>query len=162
MWWFDRMIEEKIERAKEQGYFDRLKGEGKPFQKRNDDFAGDDWLKHHLMEEAGVLPEWLSLRKDIDAERPTLQRYRTEAEERLRRLPLREWDLDARMRRLNELYVAQARKVNSMIDQHNHCCPSIQHELVRVREDAITQARVRIKRERVMEFLQRSDDECVR
>jgi hypothetical protein len=107
-------------------------------------------------------PDWLSLRKDIDAERPTLQRYRTEAEERLRRLPLREWDLDARMRRLNELYVAQARKLNSMIDQHNHCCPSIQHELVRVREDAITQARVRIKRERVMEFLQRSDDECVR
>jgi hypothetical protein len=159
MWWWDRLIEEKIQTAQQQGYFDRLKGEGKPLGSDGGELAGENWLAYHLMNEAGVLPEWLSLRKDISALRPTAIRYLDEAEVRLQSLPLREWKTDARLRRLRTLYADSTRKLNLLIDQHNHRCPSIQHELVRLRDDAIDRAEHRIRRERVQHLIEAITDE---
>jgi hypothetical protein len=159
MWWWDRLIEDKIQEARRDGYFDRLKGEGKPLRDDQSDLAGDDWLAHHLMQEAGVLPEWLSLRKDIAERKPRAMSLYNEAVERLNDLPNRLWPTDARLRRLISLYKEHMSGLNLLIDQHNHRCPSIQHELVRVREDAIERARDRIRAERVTQYVRGLDAE---
>lgn len=159
MWWFDRLIEQKIEDGQRQGYFKHLKGEGKPLRDDHDDLAGENWLANHMMQEVGVLPEWLSLRKDISALKPRLQSFREEAEDRLESLPNRLWYSDARLNRLTRLYQEQARKLNLMVDQHNHRCPSIHHELIRVREDAIERYRERLRDRRAKEYVLRSSGE---
>jgi hypothetical protein len=159
MWWWNRLIEEKIERAKQDGFFERLKGEGKPLRDDQSELAGDDWLAYHMMQEAGALPEWLSLRKDIAERKPKALSFRDEAVDRLNSLPNRLWADDARLRRLFSLYKESAREVNLLIDQHNHCCPSIRHELVRMREDSIERARERIRRKRAIQYVRDLDAE---
>lgn len=157
-----RFVENQIQDAIQRGDFSRLKSEGKRLNYEDSDLAGEQWVANHIMEQNDALPEWLSLRKDIASERTTAQRYRTEAEERIEELPNRLWATDARLRRLIDLYRAQARKINLMIDQHNHCCPSIQHELIRIREDAIERKREDVRRRRAKEYAQRSGGELAR
>lgn len=157
-----RFVENQIQDAIQRGDFSRLKSEGKRLNYEDSDLAGEQWLANHIMEQNDALPEWLSLRKDVSREKQTARRYRNEAEERIEELPNRLWPTDARLRRLSDLYRKQARKINLMIDQHNHCCPSIQHELVRIREDAIDRKREEVRRRRAKEFARRSDGEPAR
>lgn len=157
-----RFVENQIQEAMQRGDFNRLKSQGKRLNYEDSDQAGEQWVANHIMEQNDALPEWLGLRKDVARERQTARRYRDEAEERIEQLPNRLWPTDARLRRLTDLYRKQARKVNLMIDQHNHCCPSIQHELVRIREDAIDRKREEVRRRRAKEYAQRSGDEPVR
>lgn len=141
MWWWDQLIENKIETAHEKGLFKNLRGEGKPL--KLDDGSGKEWLANHLLHQAGVLPEWLQLRKEIYPEREVvnaaLQAYFDEA----RRLDPNNSGHRAILARLEERYVQLARKINRKIDEHNLRCPSIAHELVRYPEDAIARRRAR-------------------
>lgn len=66
---FELIAEEKIRDAIENGAFSNLGTTGKPLQKSNDDYAGEDWLSLHVLESNGFLPEWLELRKHVYLER---------------------------------------------------------------------------------------------
>jgi DnaJ homolog subfamily C member 28 len=155
---WDQIIEEQLQQAMREGRFRNLPGEGKPLRDDGSDLAGEHWMANHILQENDALPEWLALRKDIAVERPELRRLYEETVERLGKLPMRLWRSDARLKRLMELYVNHARKINLMIDQHNHTCPSIHHELLRVREDAVERAREKLKNERISPHVQRSSD----
>jgi hypothetical protein len=157
--YWDLIAENQIKDAIQKGQFSGLKNEGKRLNSANDELAGENWIANHILEQNDELPDWLSLRRDIDRQRETVRRYRAEAIERLEQLPNRLWPTDARLRRLMELYGKHVKQINLMIDEHNHRCPSIQHEMVRMREDAIERKREKIRRDRAREFIQQSADE---
>jgi hypothetical protein len=154
--YWDLIAENQIKDAIQKGHFSKLKNEGKRLQSLNDEMAGEQWIANHILEQNEELPDWLSLRKDITKQREVAKRFRDEAIERLEQLPNRLWPSDARLRRLIELFGKHVRQLNLMIDEHNHRCPSIQHELVKTREDAIDRKRDAIRRRRAQEFTQNS------
>ena len=141
MWWWERLIEDRIQSAQERGLFDNLASQGKPLQL--DDGSGKDCLANHLLRESGVLPDWLQLRKEIHAARP-------EVVEALHEFAAAASHLDpyhpgnaALLRRLEVRYVDLASEINRRIDEHNLRCPSMSHELVRFQEDAAARLRRR-------------------
>jgi hypothetical protein len=140
MWWWDRLIEDKVKEARDAGHFDNLRGEGKPLRLDDGNQAGENWLAFHLMQEAGVLPDWLELRKEIAEERKVARQVLSEIEARLEWLPLRSWAGDPILESATQRYQRLARDLNLKIEQHNHRCPSIRQELVKVREDAVQRA----------------------
>lgn len=159
MSYWDLIAENQIKDAIQKGDFSGLKNEGKRISSTDDDMAGENWIANHILEQNDELPDWLSLRRDITNQREIAKMFRDEAVDRINELPNRLWTSDARLRRLIELYGKNVRKLNLLIDEHNHRCPSIQHELVRMREDAIERRREIIRRERALAFIRDSSGE---
>jgi len=61
--------EEKIQRAIQEGKFDRLDGKGKPLHFEDDALADPDWrMAYHLLRQNGFCPPWLELRKQIESD----------------------------------------------------------------------------------------------
>ena len=140
MLWWDRLIEDKIQTAIDEGAFDRLPGYGK---KLADDLepADDEWLGNHILHSNGVLPSWLQLRKDIHNGRPAIIDVLHEYEDARERLDLSHPGQRAILDRLEERYAAKAREINKYVDEHNVRCPSILLELPRFQEDIIRRRR---------------------
>jgi len=141
MWWWDRVIDDKIKAAEENGAFANLSGQGKRLPDDGEP-AGEDWLANHLLRQAGVLPTWLQLRKEIHQERPSVLEALREYDlqrERLNPLDIRH---SAILVRLEERYAARAREINKRIDEHNLRCPSIHLEIPRFQEDLIRRRRL--------------------
>ena len=69
---FEQLVENRILEAIEEGVFANLAGAGAPLPHREAErLAGDLWLTHHILGNAGALPAWLELAREIerDAER---------------------------------------------------------------------------------------------
>jgi DnaJ family protein C protein 28 len=63
----DQLIESKIQEAIAAGEFDDLPGAGKPLPVvEGEQYAGDLWLGFKVLRQGGLLPEWLSLARDIE------------------------------------------------------------------------------------------------
>lgn len=72
---FEDLIESRIREAAAEGAFDNLKGAGQPLRFRDEDaLAGDNWLGYKILENGGLLPEWLMLAKEIEVDREALRR----------------------------------------------------------------------------------------
>lgn len=129
---FERIAEEKIREAIEQGAFNNVKGMGKPLESHDDEFTGDDWLGLHVLRQNGFLPEWLELRRQVHLDKPKVARAMNEWKHAIEITsathPL--------ATRAGENYRKMAAAINALIDLHNLRCPSIHLELVRFREDA--------------------------
>ncbi|MXW25172.1 MAG: DUF1992 domain-containing protein [Dehalococcoidia bacterium] len=70
---FEQLVENRILEAIEEGVFEGLPGEGAPLALRDADrLAGDLWLAHHVLGNAGALPEWLELARTIEGDRGRL------------------------------------------------------------------------------------------
>ena len=130
---FERIAEEKIREAIDSGVFDNVKGAGEPLASHDDEFAGDDWIGLHVLRQNGFLPEWLELRKQIHAEKPSVPAAMAEWE---RAIEITGSTVHPLAVRAGENYRKAAAAVNARIDLHNIRCPSIHLELVRFREDA--------------------------
>jgi DnaJ family protein C protein 28 len=62
-------IEKIIQAAIRQGDFESLPGQGQPFEWDLNEFTGNDWdLAHHLLKENGFAPEFIEIRKAIEAD----------------------------------------------------------------------------------------------
>ena len=140
MLWWDRLAEDKIQTAIEEGAFDRLPGSGK---KLTDDLepAGEEWIGNHILQVNGVLPTWLQLRKDIYNGRQAVLEALHEYERSSEQLDRAQPGEAAILNRLEERYVKQAREINRYIDEHNVRCPSIMLELPRFQEDILSRRR---------------------
>ncbi|MCS7051786.1 MAG: DUF1992 domain-containing protein [Thermomicrobium sp.] len=136
MFWLDRLIEERIRAAQEQGAFRNLRGEGQPLPDEPGS-PNEAWAALRVLKKHGLLPDWLQLRKEISAERPLV---RAAWDEYWRAVEERDWNDPANralLRRLAWRYRELARALNRKIDEHNLRCPSMAHELVRFPEDMI-------------------------
>ncbi len=141
MWWWDRVIDEKIKTAEERGAFRNLAGAGEPL-KDDGEQAGEDWLANHMLRQAGVLPDWLQLRKEIHLERPGVLEALHEYERERQRLNPMDPRHAAILARLEERYAEKATEINKRIDEHNLRCPSILLEIPRFQEDLIRRRRM--------------------
>ena len=74
MSWLSRMAERQIAKARLQGQLQGLAGEGKPLPDRTGDafVSPGDAIGFRIMAEAGVLPEEITLKKQVAALRATL------------------------------------------------------------------------------------------
>lgn len=60
-------VERAIREAADRGEFDHLSGAGEPLtDDSNEVFAGDKALAHKIIKDAGYLPDFLELRRDIE------------------------------------------------------------------------------------------------
>jgi hypothetical protein len=62
----DKLVEEKIQKAREEGAFDNLPGRGKPLQMEDDSSIPEDLrLAWKVLKNSGCLPPEIELRKEI-------------------------------------------------------------------------------------------------
>lgn len=70
---FEQLIESQIKDAMDAGAFDNLPGAGKPFAWSDlERLAGDNWLGYKVLQNGGMLPEWLGLARDIERDQEAL------------------------------------------------------------------------------------------
>jgi hypothetical protein len=63
---FEKIVEERIKKAQEQGVFENLEGKGKPLVLESDHPAPDDChLAYKILKNAGFLPPEIELKKKI-------------------------------------------------------------------------------------------------
>jgi hypothetical protein len=84
---FDKLIEEKIREARENGEFDNLPGKGKPIDLTAYFATPEDLrLGHSLLKNANVIPQEMSLLKEIETLKEKFAKSTNQTErERLRR-----------------------------------------------------------------------------
>lgn len=74
MSWLSRLAERQIQKARLKGQLQGLEGEGKPLPDRPGDafVSPGDAIGFRIMAEAGVLPEEITLKKQVAAQRTEL------------------------------------------------------------------------------------------
>jgi hypothetical protein len=66
MEFLDKIVEERIQRAQEDGVFDDLPGKGKPLKLEDDSFVPEDLrLTYKILKNSNCLPVEIELRKQI-------------------------------------------------------------------------------------------------
>jgi hypothetical protein len=66
MEFFEKIVEERIQRAQEDGVFDNLPGKGKPLKLEDDSFVPEDLrLTYKILKNSNCLPAEVELRKQI-------------------------------------------------------------------------------------------------
>lgn len=91
---WDRIIEQKIREAQEQGKFDDLRGKGQPLNLDDNPYEDPAWqAANQLLKDNGFRPEWLeedvTLREKLNRARATLVRTRDWRAEQLESLGAR-------------------------------------------------------------------------
>jgi hypothetical protein len=65
----DRIVEEIIKKAMENGEFDNLVGKGKPLQLDENPNEPEDWrIAFHVLRNSGITLPWIETMREIDAE----------------------------------------------------------------------------------------------
>jgi hypothetical protein len=78
-----RLVEERIRKAQEEGLFDDLPGKGKPLNLKDDSHIPPALrVSYKILRNAGVLPPEMQLRRDVSDLKDLLNRARTEKEAR--------------------------------------------------------------------------------
>jgi hypothetical protein len=74
MSWLNKLAERQIAKARAKGQLQGLKGEGEPLPDRTGDafVSAGDAVGFRIMAEAGVLPEEITLKKQVAAQRAHL------------------------------------------------------------------------------------------
>jgi len=71
---YETFIDNKLREAEERGLFRDLPGQGKPLQFSTEDVRDPkNWLAHHMLKNAGLLPAWVDLAKEIDGYEDRIQ-----------------------------------------------------------------------------------------
>lgn len=68
-----RLAEQRIERALKAGEFDSLATEGRPLDLDENPFEGGRAMAHKLLKNAGLLPRWIGLDRELRGERVALR-----------------------------------------------------------------------------------------
>lgn len=128
----ESLIERQIREAQAAGQFDNLPGYGKPIPKdEGQDLAPDRWMSNRILKQAGYVPQWIELRKEIAAERDEV----VQALAAYRELARSGDGSNPALARMEQRYIELATAINKKIDQHNGECPKGQL-LTRFVEDA--------------------------
>ena len=73
-----QLAERQIQEALENGAFDDLPGKGKPIKFDDDGIPLDVKLMNRVLKNAGVLPEWIQMQHDLNAEIANVTKLRTQ------------------------------------------------------------------------------------
>ena len=130
-----RVAERQIQEAIEEGKFDNLPGKGKPLVFDDDPMTPPHLrLANKILKNAGVLPDWVQVQKDLEAERRevTVQREKLLAQHgkvyaRLSNLPAEHPDVmlfAAWHTKSRETYLRRLKNVNNAILKLSLMAPS--------------------------------------
>ena len=128
---FEQLVENRILEAIEEGVFEGLPGEGRPLPLRDAErLAGNLWLAHHILGNAGALPEWLELARTIEQDHGRLAAIEREHAALVERAGATgEWrrlaPLIAERRRE---FASAARALRAKQDRYNVEAPSVANE----------------------------------
>lgn len=76
---FEEIVESRIQEAMAEGLFDNLRGTGKPLPPSYfAEAAGDNWIAFKVLQNGGMLPEWLLLGREIEQDEARLRRIDAE------------------------------------------------------------------------------------
>lgn len=125
----ERAIESQIQEAMAAGLFDNLPGAGRPLRLEGNE-NDPNWLGHHILKNANVLPEWLELARDIER---GLQRLASidDAHRRLCEQAATTGDWEGHhlaIRHARQRYETLAREVRRLQDRFNLEAPGIRTE----------------------------------
>lgn len=142
---FETLVEERIQKAMEEGQFKNLPGEGKPINLTDYDFLNQDvWMSNKILKNAGYLPPWIELAWEIDADEQRLAAVTAGFEDwlasaRAMLLPLPQGDralrraaTDRAFHTHTEQYVRIAEPLHEKITNFNVMCPIRRLEKVTV------------------------------
>jgi len=78
---FQRIVEEQLRKAREEGKFDNLRGHGQPLNLDENPFEDPSWqMANDMLKKNGLRPEWLeedlAIRVELDEARQALARSR--------------------------------------------------------------------------------------
>ncbi len=127
----EKAVESQIRDAMAAGLFDNLPGAGKPFHfSDGDGLAKENWLGFRILQNGGMLPEWLNVARDIERDRERLDRLDAEhAALCAAAARTGEWDAyRLPIERLRRRYEEIARSLRKRQDRFNHDAPGIQSE----------------------------------
>jgi len=62
---FEKLVEQRIQKAKEEGQFDNLEGRGRPLKFEDEHVPEELRLAHKILKNAGFLPPEIELKKKI-------------------------------------------------------------------------------------------------
>jgi hypothetical protein len=127
---YEELVESRIQDAIASGAFARLKGEGQPLDLGRGALAGENWLGFHMLDNAGILPAWLLLAREIENDLAQLERV-----DALHRALVGEvaasgnWSaFGPRIRVRRDQYEELARAIRRKQDQFNMDAPGIRTE----------------------------------
>jgi hypothetical protein len=127
----DKLIESRIREAEAEGQFDNLPGAGKPLRfSQEEALAGENWLGFKVLQNGGLLPEWLMLAKEIEADRLHLRALDARHAEAVQLAASSgAWDAHApSIKRCREAFESAAIAVRRKQDRFNQDAPSVQLE----------------------------------
>lgn len=126
----DKLIESRIQDAIAAGQFSRLAGSGRPLSLLQGDLvAGENWAGYKLLNNAGMLPPWLLLGREIEVELAQLAKIEAQFREWLALAAQGDWVHHApAIRRLRQRFADRAFALRRKQDQFNHDAPSISLE----------------------------------
>ena len=72
----EKLVESQIQEAMASGAFDNLEGAGRPLPPPSDaeKLAGDNWMGFKVLQNGGMVPEWLALGREIERDGDELAR----------------------------------------------------------------------------------------
>jgi DnaJ family protein C protein 28 len=120
---WDRIVEEKIQRAIEEGVFDELPGKGRPLKLDEAAFEDPDMrLAHHLLRSSGYTLPWIAGRREIEndirgARSGLLRSWRRYGAAHAGDLAHGEW------RRALDAFLRQVEVINARIRDYNLAVP---------------------------------------
>lgn len=81
---FEKIVEERIKKAQQEGEFDNLEGTHKPLNLEDQNIPEEFRLAHKILKNAGFLPPELELRKNIRQTEDLLQAADIDSPERIK------------------------------------------------------------------------------
>ena len=79
---FEKLVEERIKKAQQEGFFDDLEGSSKPLKFDNQNVPSDLRLAHKILKNAGFLPPEVELKKKITHTEQLLETAQIDSPER--------------------------------------------------------------------------------
>ena len=143
---FEKVIESAIQDAIAQGAFDNLPGAGKPLPMTDPELmAGENWLGYKVLQNGGMVPEWLGLGQEIERDLQRLRQLEAQHQS-LIDLSLATGDWERNRMALShalQRYEEYARTIRRKQDNYNWTAPGIrterpgiwvEHHLARLRQ----------------------------
>ena len=121
---WDSVIEEKIQKAMEEGAFDNLPGEGRPLDLEEGAFEDPEmWLAHHLLKSNDFAPGWVEERKEIERGVKAMREQLVRSWRWYRAASPGDWR-DAEWKRAEAAFLRQIEQLNQRIFKYNLITPT--------------------------------------
>jgi len=151
---YEQLVESQIEDAIARGVFSHLPGEGQPLHLDESArlLAGDNWLGYKILGDNNLLPQWLSIAREIEVLQQRLDATDARHAELIAAIAsTNDWDGAATaIARLVAQYEAQARELRRRQDEFNVKAPGrrterpaiwVERQLERLEQRAIDAGR---------------------